>query len=117
MLTSALFTGYSFGIGSIVYNLTKIKMQNDFEEDLKKLREYNLEHETINVERDLPAKCMLLIRSPPLQDLSKACVSKLSQDNPNKFYFTQVISFSNLLDPTMYFHVINHTNISLEKVF
>ena len=66
MLTSTLFTGYTFGLCAIVYNFTKIKIQNDFEEDIKKLREYDIQNETINVEKDLPAKCMLLVRANPI---------------------------------------------------
>lgn len=45
MITSALFAGYTFGLGTIVYNISKIKMQNDFETDVRNLREYDLSHE------------------------------------------------------------------------
>lgn len=65
MLTAGLFAGYSFGVGSILYNIVQAKLQDDFEQDVRALREYDFTNETINVEKDLPANCMLLIRHRP----------------------------------------------------
>ncbi len=41
MITAALFTGYSIGVSAIVYNLTQIRLQDEFENDVRKLREYD----------------------------------------------------------------------------
>jgi len=68
MITGALFTGYAFGVGAIVYNITRIKMQDDFENEIRKLREYDYNHETINAEKDLPVNCMLLAKYVPEQN-------------------------------------------------
>jgi hypothetical protein len=48
MITSLLFTGYTFGVGAIVYNIARTKLQDDFENDIRKLREYDFHHETID---------------------------------------------------------------------
>jgi hypothetical protein len=65
MLTSFLFAGYSFGVGAIGYNMVRAKLNIDFEEDLKALREYDVSHETINIEKDLPNNCMILVKHHP----------------------------------------------------
>lgn len=65
MLSYGLFAGYSFGVGAIVYNMTRSKLQDDFERELRELREYDLSHETINAEKELPNKCMLLVKHTP----------------------------------------------------
>lgn len=65
MITTALFTGYAFGVGSIAYNLAKAKLQDDFESDIRKLREYDFSHEVINTEKDLPIKCIILAKYNP----------------------------------------------------
>ena len=75
MITSALFTGYSLGVGAIVYNLARIKLQDDFENDVRKLREYDFSHEPINTERDLPIDCIILAKYQP-EDNSKAQINQ-----------------------------------------
>ena len=50
MITTGLFTGYALGVAAITYNLTKVKLQDDFEADVRKLREYDFSHEKIEVE-------------------------------------------------------------------
>jgi hypothetical protein len=49
MLTYGLFTGYAFGAGAVIYNIAKVKLQNDYEQEIRDLREYDLANETINV--------------------------------------------------------------------
>lgn len=41
MITSVLFTGYAFGVSAIIYNIVQTKLQDDFEQDIRKLREYD----------------------------------------------------------------------------
>lgn len=65
MITSALFAGYAFGTGAIIYNISRIKLQNDFEADVRKLREYDFQNETINAEKDLPIDCIILAKYDP----------------------------------------------------
>jgi hypothetical protein len=52
MITSCLFAGYAMGVGAITYNLAKIKLQDDFESDVRKLREYDFSHEKIDIENN-----------------------------------------------------------------
>ena len=68
MLDFMVFTGYVFGVGSIVYNFGRMKLMNDFETELKALREYDLRDETINIEKDLPNKCMILLKYTPNEE-------------------------------------------------
>lgn len=65
MITGALFTGYAIGVGGIIYNITRTKMQDDFENDIRKLREYDYGHEPINTEKDLPVNCIMLAKYVP----------------------------------------------------
>ena len=65
MITGALFTGYAFGVSAIVYNLARSKMQDDFETEIRKLREYDFGHEPINTEKDLPINCIMLTKYIP----------------------------------------------------
>ncbi len=65
MITTGLFTGYAFGVSSIVYNMARIKLQDDFEREVRDLREYDYGHEHINAEKDLPIKCIILAKYNP----------------------------------------------------
>ena len=65
MLTYGLFAGYSFGVSAIAYNLARIKLQDDFERELRDLREYDIANETIKVSKDLPTDCMILAKFRP----------------------------------------------------
>lgn len=65
MITSALFAGYAFGAGSIIANITRIKLMDDFEREIRDLREYDYQNETINAEKDLPIKCIILAKYQP----------------------------------------------------
>ena len=65
MITSALFAGYAFGAGSIITNITRIKLMDDFEREIRDLREYDYQNETINAEKDLPIKCIILAKYQP----------------------------------------------------
>ena len=65
MLTTSLFVGYAFGVGAIINNMTKVKLQDDFEREVRELREYDFNYETIDPEKDLPNKCMILANYNP----------------------------------------------------
>lgn len=70
MITTALFTGYAFGVGAIVYNISRTKLQDDFENEIRKLREYDFSHEQINPEKDLPADVLILAKYKPEENQS-----------------------------------------------
>ena len=65
MLTNCLFAGYALGVSGIVYNLGRTKLSNDFESDIRALREYDFSNERINPEKDLPANFMVLAKYNP----------------------------------------------------
>ena len=102
MLNSVLFGTYCFSIGAIVYNLTRIKAQNDYEQEIKDYREYEFENEKLRKEQfEKEVKCIILgkhmeypIKEP--QDESKPS-SKF------KVLFQKDIAIFNVLDPARYF--------------
>jgi hypothetical protein len=115
MITSALFAGYALGTGAIIYNTVRIKLQDDFENEVRKLREYDFSHEPINFEKDLPAKCIILAkynpaanpsaieREPKLKPASQLDINESGEmEAPLKLLFSQVVSYSNVLDKAMY---------------
>lgn len=67
MITAGLFAGYAFGVGAITYNITQIKLQDDFEAEVRKLREYDFSHERIDPESHLitPNDCIVLLKYKP----------------------------------------------------
>jgi hypothetical protein len=112
MITGALFSGYALGVGAIVYNITRTKMQDDFENEIRKLREYDFGHETINSEKDLPINCIMLAKYVPEDNQhipSKEPKIKVGLDEKapvqNDLIFSRVLSYSVLLDPTKYVEV------------
>ncbi len=125
MITGALFTGYAFGVGAIIYNITQIKLQNDFENDIRKLREYDYSHEEIVVETHLktPNDAIILLKYNPEQNQHLKVVSqKIQQSLPGEgsteekkpeLFFSKVVSYSNLLDPTKYIEVRNQYLLTL----
>ncbi|CDW74479.1 UNKNOWN [Stylonychia lemnae] len=105
MLTSGLFAGYSFGVGAIVYNLCRTKLQNDFEQELRNLREYDFQNETIPL-KELPVKCMILAKYDPEQnkDLQFQNAKQSEPDEQkSQLLFSRVLSCSNVVDPAKYF--------------
>ncbi len=111
MLTTGLFAGYSFGVGAIIYNLSKIKLQDDFEREIRDLREYDIQNEMIKAEKDLPANCMVLAKYIPSDNphikFQNPKLGRQSEDTESKLMFSKVVAFSNVLDPTRYFKVNN----------
>ena len=107
MITSTLFAGYSFGVGAIAYNLTRMKLQDDFENEVRKLREYDFSHEAINTEKDLPIKCMILAKYNPADNTEVRQQEQRLNKEGEKVLFSRVQSYSNILDPTKYTEVTN----------
>jgi hypothetical protein len=112
MITGALFSGYTLGVGAIMYNITRTKMQDDFENEIRKLREFDFGHETINSEKDLPINCIMLAKYVPEDNQhipSKEPKIKVGLDEKapvqNDLIFSRVLSYSVLLDPTKYVEV------------
>ena len=61
MLNSVLFGTYCFSIGAIIYNLNRIKMQDDYEREIKEYREYEFENEKLKKEHfQKDVKCIIL---------------------------------------------------------
>ena len=118
MITGALFAGYTVGVGAIVYNITRSKLQDDFENEVRKLREYDFGHETINTEKDLPVECIMLAKYVPEDNKHikvKEPKIKLGLDEKppahNELLFSKAISYSVLLDPTRYVEVSFSLNL------
>lgn len=67
MITACLFTGYALGVSAITYNITKVKLQDDFESEVRNLREYDYSNERIDPESHLitPNDCIVLLKYKP----------------------------------------------------
>eukprot|EP00347_Sterkiella_histriomuscorum_P021335 403334350 len=106
MLTKVLFASYSFGVGSIIYNLARTKLQNDQEQDIRKLREYDLSNEKINPQ-DLPLDCMVLAKYDPELNKDLKVRGTLLQNQGNgqesKVIFSKVLSCGNIVDSAKLF--------------
>lgn len=107
MLTNTLFFGYSLSLGAMAYNLARIKLQNDYEAEIRALREYNVQDEKINT-KDLPLDCMILVNYDPDQNkdlVAKQTLQKGSENDDAKLIFSKVISCGNIVDSAKYFQV------------
>ena len=116
MITGALFAGYTVGVSAIIYNITRSKMQDDFENEVRKLREYDFGHETINTEKDLPVNCIMLAKYVPEDNkhlqVKEPKIKIGLEDKPaahNELLFSKALSYSVLLDPTRYLEVFIST--------
>jgi hypothetical protein len=110
MLTYTLFAGYVAGAGAIVYNLAQIKLQNDYEQEIRALREYDLSCDAVNPEKDLPAEVMVLAKYKPESNQHlkpRPPLLKNEQSSGKELLMSSAISYSNVLDPTRYFEVYN----------
>lgn len=63
LVDSALFACYLLSLSAIGRNLISQKLQNDWEEDLKELREYDLSNERILTDRLEEGKNVMLLVS------------------------------------------------------
>jgi hypothetical protein len=88
---------YLLTIGAMARNFIRIKLQNDFEEELKKYREYDISTDPIqpgNEQVDLNGQYVVLLNSRAIQD--------------NKTpYFVHTQTYGNILDTTRMFRVSN----------
>jgi hypothetical protein len=83
-----IFAIYCFGIGAIGVNIVRSKLQNDLEEKIRALREYDLSTDKIRPEQIDDKDVIVLLKS------SNADVVMSRQ-----------IPYANLLDNTRYFTV------------
>ena len=89
MLNSVLFGSYCMTLGGLGYLAVKAKMMDDWEREIKDMREFNYEDETL---REGKGKAMVL--------------AKIKQDLPegsDGILLRRRIASSNVLDPTRYF--------------
>ena len=95
---------YFFTVAGISYNLMKIKLQIDLEEDLKNLREYDLSTEKIRVGTDKIIADQQYIVLAKHKSPAKASVDQNTKEEPKLslplFSYTQACSAP--YDPTRY---------------
>ena len=96
-----LFASYLLSLSAITINLVRAKLQDDFENDLKDLREYDLSYEKIKVgvdSLDPDGKFIVLVNHKG---------KKTSGEEGEKAapLFAHTIPYANILDPVRYFQV------------
>jgi len=107
-----LFGTYLVSVGAIGYNLIRAKLQDDWEEEIKKLREYDLSTEQIKTAVDKLDDGEFIV----LAD-HKAIVNAVEEGGEEnlagvpKPLFSQTIPYANLLDPTRFFKVSTTTTV------
>ena len=87
MIGSLLFASYIFTVGSIGWNFVKIRLQDDFEEQLKALREFDLATEKID--KAVKGEYIVLVNH------------KGVKENTAPIY-CETVPYANLLDPTRF---------------
>ena len=117
MFTNLLGVTYACGVGLIAANFMRTKQINDFDDELRNLREYDTSWETINKEaitttqtkmRKSPKDMVILLAQVPKEEeLEEQKVriqkAKLKQDSEENLIFSRVNSYSILLDPVKHF--------------
>lgn len=106
MLDAAIFGTYCVGISAIFYNLTRIKKQNEYEEYIKGLREFDLSTDKLRPEH--------------LQNSDQDILVLCKYDNESQSsepLMTEQIPYANVLDTTRYFQVrdTHHPNTFLQS--
>ncbi len=92
MIESFLFGSYLLSLSAIGRNLISQKLQNDWEADLKDLREYDLANERIVVERIEDQKNVVILVSPEAKPGQTPLIG-------------HTIPYANILDKTRLFKV------------
>ena len=87
MIESLLFASYIFTVGSIGYNFVKMRLQDDFEEQLKALREYDLATEKID--DSVKGEYIVLVKHKGVEE----------QTAP---IYYETVPYANILDPTRF---------------
>ena len=115
MITTGLFAGYALGVAAITYNISKVKLQDDLEAQVRKLIEYDFSHEKIEVEKDpkISQDSIILVKYKPEENQHIKSISPKIQNFSGEekeivpeLIYSKVISFSNLVDETKYFEVV-----------
>jgi hypothetical protein len=83
-----IFATYCFGIGAIGFNIVRSKLQNDLEEKIRALREYDLSTDKIRPDQVDDKDVIVLLKS-----------------SNSDVIMSQQIPYANLLDTTRYFMV------------
>lgn len=86
MLNSILFGTYSLSIGAIIYNLAKIKLQDDFESEIRQYREYDYNNEKLKKQDFLKGKetkCIILAKYKDVNQIPE----KKIEENKKKILF------------------------------
>lgn len=108
MLTTILGAAYATTIAGSAYNMAKIRLNDDYVEEIKQYREYDFTYEKVDPSA-LPRKSIVHVKIDPNEEnFQFAKEPKLQTDDSlkenEKMLYSRVISFSNLLDPALYFH-------------
>jgi hypothetical protein len=107
MITTLLGGVYATTVLGCTYNMAKIRLNDDYVEEFKQLREYDFTYEKIDSD-SLPKKALVHINlddnehNRQYSTDPKMGVKDALKDGETLVY-SKVISFSNLLDPTMYY--------------
>jgi len=65
MLESALATCYFVSVSSIIFNIVRAKLQDDWDAAIKELKEFDIQTDRVKVDLDLPSKVILLANYVP----------------------------------------------------
>ena len=97
-----LFASYLLSLSAITVNLIRAKLQDDFENDLKDLREYDVSYEKIKVgvdRLDPDGKFIVLVNHKG----KKTSGEEGKEATLPSPLFAHTIPYANILDPVRYF--------------
>lgn len=106
MLEKILLGCYILSLGAMTRNLIRIKYQNDFEEEIKRYREYDLATEQIKVgtdQIDANGNYIVLIKH------------KANEEDKEPF-FTHTMPYANIVDSTRLFKVSPYLLFSFSQL-
>ena len=98
-----VFVAYFTSVGAVLMNSIKIKLQNDFEAELKDLREYDLSTDCLKPEQLLKGDGGKFI-----------CLINLKAGEEKTPFIHKTIPYSNQVDETLYFSKKPETPFILE---
>ena len=102
-MESVIFASYLLSLSAISVNLIRAKLQDDFENELKDLREYDLSYEKIKigVDRIDDGKFIVLANHKGVKPKAEE-----GKEPPVPVpLFAHTIPYANILDPVRYFQV------------
>ena len=102
-MESVIFASYILSLSAISVNLIRAKLQDDFENELKELREYDLSYEKIKlgVDKVEEGKFVVLANHKGVKPKAKDG-GEVPVPTP---LFAHTIPYANILDPVRYFQV------------